>query len=161
MSTAIPTNLLKLIMLAEVPRSIYMDAPACDNPKDEKKRLDFLKLLRRTPAAEKAPVNSKTKSLHQLNAALWLRFPEVPAKPVGLFLVYRDQKGEFGVMVDEVKGAQSLMLSGNVTIEARGPIEYLYACCTGIEEGQRYVVDELYVQKVPAASATNAKGRSA
>ncbi len=161
MSTAIPTNLLKLIMLAEVPRSIYMDAPKCDNARDEKRRLDFLKMLRRAPAAEPASVTSKTKSVHQLNAALWLRFPEMPTKPVALFIVYRDQKGEFAVMVDEVKAAQSLMLSGNVTIEARGTIEYLYACCSGVAEGQRYVVDELYVQKVPAESAANEKGRTA
>ena len=162
MSATLPTKLLKLKILAEVPRSIYMEGPAAEDVKDEKKRLDFLKMLRRGPSEPAQVPPRKTKALHQLNAAVWMRFTDVPPQPVALVLVYRDQKGEFAVMVDEaqVGPSRSVMLSGNVTIEARGPIEYVRACCAGVEDGQRYVVDELYVQKVVDAQKAGAEPAS-
>src|SRR5690606_4119702 len=150
MSTAVPTKMFQFHVLAEVPRSVYMDAPVLDDPKYQKKRLDFLKLLRlKSSKSEEKSTGAGGRLRCTLNAAVWLRFNEAPSQPLSLILVYRDQKGEFAVTVDQAKAGPtgSLMLSGNVFVESRGDVEYIRACLVGLEPGQHYTVDELYVQK--------------
>lgn len=160
MSTAVPTKMFQFHILAEVPRSIYMDAPFLEQPKDEKKRLDFLKLLRRKPSKLEAQALQTNGKLNcTLNAAVWLRFNEAPSQELSLVLVYRDQKGEFAVTVDQAKAGPtgSLMLSGNVSLESRGNVEYVRACLVGLEPGQRFTVDELYVQKAKTQQAATGR----
>lgn len=157
MSTVVPAKLLQLHVLAEVPRSIYMDAPSLEDGKDQKKRLDFLKLLRlKTPPEKSSTATSNSRFHCALNAAVWLRFNEAPPQPLSLMLVFRDQKGEFAVKVDEAKAGPtgSLMLSGNVQLDARGSVEYIRACLVGLEEGQHFTIEELYVQKSKAEQDT-------
>jgi hypothetical protein len=164
MTTLLPANLFKLRQLAEVPRSVFAAAPTLDDARDEKKRLSFLGMLRRgptpkTPATAPRPLNAE----HTFNAAVWIRFADVPKQAISLVLVFKDQKGEFGVVVDEapVGASRSIMLSGNVTINVRGDIEYLRACCSGVDSNQRYVIDELYVQRVNTHDAKDSGLRRA
>ncbi|MCG8609357.1 MAG: hypothetical protein MI864_02380 [Pseudomonadales bacterium] len=155
MNEKIPTKLLKMKVLAQVPMSEYVDGPKCSDPLDEKKRSSFLQKLRlgqgkegnsKVAAAGKAPLKEMT-----FNAAMWLRLFEVEGQFVSFFLVYRDDSGEFAVLIDEARvdgEAPSVMLTNNVSLTVRGEVQYIKACCAGLREGQRYFVDELYVQKV-------------
>src|SRR5690606_3790510 len=160
MSTAVPTKMFQFHILAEVPRSIYMDAPVLEQPKDEKKRLDFLKLLRRKPSKPEAQALQTTgKHNCPLSAAVWLRFNEAPSQELSLVLVYRDQKGEYDVTGDRASAGPtgSLMQFGNVPMESRCNVEYVRACLVGLEPGQRFTVDELYVQKAKTQQSANGR----
>ncbi len=164
MSDVIPSKLVKLRVLAEVPRSEFCDAPQCANPADSASRLSFIKKLRMGSKKEtvSAPV-SKTIEKKTFNAAAWIRFVNTPTQPISFWLVYRDQRDEFAVMLDEAKlsAGSSTMLSGCVTIEAKGNIEYMRACCGGARDGELYSVEELYVQKERTESAASTSKRSA
>ncbi|OZG72543.1 hypothetical protein BTA51_15615 [Hahella sp. CCB-MM4] len=164
MSDIIPSKLVKLKVLAEVPRAEFCDAPKCDNPADTASRLSFIKKLRmgsKKPSAP-APV-SNTIEKKTFNAAAWIRFVNAPTQPISFWLVYRDQRDEFAVMLDEAKltAGSSTMLSGCVTIEAKGNIEYMKACCGGARDGELFSVEELYVQKERTESAATARKHTA
>ena len=157
MSTRIPIHLLKNVrVLADVPRSAYVHAPRCEDPLDEKKRRSFLRMLRRGPAEPAAtPPKRRGPGINQsLNAALWCRIFGSTGHPVSLALVCRDQKGDFGVIVDEASVAESgnLMLSGRVEFPTYGPIELMQACCVGVPADARLVIDELFVQPAQSQS---------
>ena len=165
MSDIMPNRLLKLKVLADVPRAEFCDAPRCENPRDQESRLSFIQKLRKgnkdapVKTSVRRPIERKT-----FNAAAWLRFKETPSQPISLWLVYRDERDEFAVMLDEAKliAGASTMLSGRVTIDTKGTVEYLRACCGGARTGEIYSVEELYVQReVPAAASNGGEVRSA
>ncbi len=157
MSDIMPNRLLKLKVLAEVPRVEFCDAPRLENPRDQASRRSFIQKLRKG-TKETTPKPQARRSLERktFNAAAWLRFNEAPSQPISLWLVYRDERDEFAVMLDEAKlsAGASTMLSGRVTIETRGRIEYLRACCGGARSGEIYTVEELYVQREMAVAAS-------
>jgi len=158
MSDIMPNRLLKLKVLAEVPRAKFCDAPQCENTRDETSRLSFIQKLRKgakvapTKPSVRRPIEQTT-----FNAAAWLRFKETPTQPISLWLVYRDERDEFAVMLDEARltAGASTMLSGRVIIETKGTVEYLRACCGGARANEFYSVEELYVQREPPSTASN------
>lgn len=153
MNEKIPTKLLKLKTLAEVPRAEYLSGPDPKDMLDTKKRHSFLSLLRKSKSAETpkpaASVSKKPVKL-ALNAAAWLRVPESQQQVVSLVICYKDTSGEFAVVVDEaeISSGFSLMLSGCVTFESQGTPEYIKACVAGLKQNQLAYVDELHVQKI-------------
>ncbi|MFE8070951.1 hypothetical protein QQM79_07810 [Marinobacteraceae bacterium S3BR75-40.1] len=157
MSAPIPKHLLKKIyVLAEVPRSTFSDAPHCGDATDTGKRHAFLKLLRKGAKDQQEPRNARnTPKEHVLNAAAWLQFSRPPEQPVALALLYRDQKGEFAVIVEEARASESgaLMLSGEVRFKTRGPVEFMQACCLGTDGQYLMKVEEVYVQQSPYAES--------
>lgn len=156
MSPVFPIHLFRVRTLAEVPRSIFSDAPQCEDPLDREKRRNFLAKLRRGKS-QIHPTQMPNQTFHyDFNAAVWMQFVQQPQKPISLALVYRDSRGEYGVIVDEagVSDRGAAMLSGNVTIESRGPIQSLPACCLGVEDSISFSVEELYVQRIDGSTLT-------
>lgn len=156
MTPVFPIHLFRMHLLAEVPRSVYSEAPQCQDALNPEKRRGFLARLRRGSTEDGQLPHPRETVRYELNAAVWLHFTEQPAKPVSLALVYGDSSGEYAVIVDEVSVSPSgsAMLSGNVTIESKGPIQSLKACCLGLTGSPSFSVDELYVQKTNAAETT-------
>ncbi|WP_097460716.1 hypothetical protein [Mangrovitalea sediminis] len=151
MSSALPLRLIKVRPVAEVPLSVYNERAQQQKAAPDHKRAGLLgRLLRQNETAQAQRNQSRQNTEHHFNAAAWLHFREPPLQPVSLVLTYRDQRGEFAVIVDEsVVGQEgSVMLSGSVSISARGDIEDLKVGCLGVENSQHFRVDELHVQRI-------------
>ena len=134
-------------MLAEIPRSEYMDAPVCANPTSESERSLFFKLLRSKNPAHKSKLKHQ-KQILKFNAVLWGRLSFPSDNLVGFFLSYKDAKGSYAVLVEEAKATESIMLTNKVEFEVYGEIEYLRACFSGLQKNQRILVDEIFVQRI-------------
>lgn len=147
----IPSHLLKLRVLAEVPRSEYLGLTQNLDFVDTEVRRGFLGLLRqRKTVSKQAPTLANKIQNVEFNAAVWLKFSCPPKQPVSLWLNYKDQDGCKSVLVDEqrLELATSIMLSSSVQFEVNGQLEYLKACCGGISDEEIFCVDELHVQRI-------------
>ena len=160
MSDVIPARLVKLKPLADVPRHEFTDRPSKAVANNKSPRTALARMLGISASEKgnsKRNLSSSKPQRRTFNAAVWLRFLDSPKQPVSMWLLYRDDKGEFAVMVDQAKvDSGSTMLSGCVTIPVHGQIEYMKACCSGLEPGKPYTVEELYVQR----HASNVKQQS-
>jgi len=149
--SAIPSKLIMLRTLKEVPRSEYSDLQTPKDFTDKKERLSFLKMLRQKPPAKASGTKGgrQAKKL-SFNAAVWLKFSSPAKNPVSLWLSYKDGKGENTILVDEQYLGQSTsaMLSGSVSINVSGNLEYLRACCGGVGVNESFSVDELHVRRL-------------
>ena len=158
---AMPSHLIKLRMLAEVPRSQYMGLTQEVDFVDTKARHGFLKLLRQSkPIINQKPTASKQVRTVEFNAAIWLNFSCPPKRPISFWLSYQDQGGRKSVLVDEqtLESATSAMLSGSVQLTVKGELEYLKACCGGVSDEEMFRVDELHVQQVSLSDRVSGSG---
>jgi len=149
--SAIPSKLIMLRTLANVPVSEYADIRPPINSLDTNERLSFLKRLRQKPSVSNSN-NTKLKHL-SFNAAVWLSFNQTMKKPVSLWLSYKDASGENTILVDEqcLNESTSAMLSGTVSFNVKGNLEYLRACCGGIAMEERFNLDEVHVRRQEAS----------
>lgn len=145
--SAIPSKLIMLRTLANVPVSEYADIRPPKNSLNTNERLSFLKRLRQKPGASN-PNYAKSKHL-SFNAAVWLSFNQTMQKPVSLWLSYKDATGENTILVDEqcLNESTSAMLSGTVSFNVKGNLEYLRACCGGVAMEERFNLDEVHVRR--------------
>lgn len=145
--SAIPSKLIMLRTLANVPVSEYADIRPPKNSLDTHERLSFLKRLRQKPNVKSNATNT-TKYL-SFNAAVWMSFSQTMHKPVSLCLCYKDAKGENTILVDEqcLNESKSAMLSGTVSFKVTGNLEYLRACCAGIAMEEQFSLDEIHVRR--------------
>jgi len=150
MNEKIPTKFLKLKALSEVPRSEYMSGPSPKDLRDAKKRKSFLSMLRKTPKVTNSISSSKVLKTLKFNVASWVKVPKSAKQLISLVVCYKDQTGEYAVVVDEdqISDGFSLMLTGCVTLSSKGIPEYIKVCIAGLKENQLAMVDDLYVQKV-------------
>ncbi len=151
MTRSVPSHLLKMRVLHEIPRHIYCsDMPDPVTMQDRNKRLSFLKFLRQTSHHTPARAQSLSKKDWMFNVALWLDFPTAPLKPVSLWLMCEDSKGQRAELIDEqlVGDATSLMLSGNVRIQSRGEIQALRIACAGLDDQDRFSVCEQHIKLI-------------
>lgn len=81
--------------------------------------------------------------------AMWLRFTSAPSgNPVSMWLQYEDADGLHQVLVDEVLlESAHLMLAGEVTFRVQGFMRGLVVGLAGCTKEDRYVIDELLVQR--------------
>jgi|GEM_PF-7044719 len=149
MNDKIPTRLLKLKKLADVPRSEYVGGPSPRELRDANKRKSFLRMLRKSPENTK-PVNSKIPTTLTFNAAAWVKVPKSAKQSISLVISYKDASGEYALIVDEdvISDGFSLMLTGCVTLKSKGIPEYIRASIAGLEDSQMAMVDDLFVQLV-------------
>lgn len=164
MSATIPTHLLKKIqVLAEVPHSVFSDAPRIENGSDPAKRHAFLKLLRKGPKqATETAGGKKAVKEHVFNAAAWLKLAQTASRPIALAIRYRDERGEFAVVIEEATASETgaLMLSGEARFNTTGLVESMQICCVGADANNIIKVEEVFVQ--PAVTENeNATRRSA
>ncbi len=145
--SAIPSKLIMLRTLANVPVSEYADIRPPKNSLDKNERLSFLKRLRQKPTVTSSQV-TKSKQL-SFNAAVWLSFNKSIKKPVSLWLSYKDASGENTILVDEqcLNESTSAMLSGSVSFQVKGNIEYLRACCGGIGMEEHFNIEDVHVRR--------------
>ncbi len=150
MSQLIPIKLIKTTLLSEIPRAEFMDVHTCLNPEDDQARLSFFRMLRKATADKPRASQLGAISPREFNAAAWLRFKSPPIGVVSLMLKFKDQEGEFALIVEEstVGKSGAVMLSGNVTIQVHGELEYLTVCCAGIKPENGLIVDEVHVKKI-------------
>ncbi len=145
--SAIPSKLIMLRTLVNVPVSEYADICPPKNALNVHERLSFFKRLRQKPStAQTKDVKSKQISF---NAAVWLSFNKVMNRPVSLWLSYKDASGENTILVDEqcITESKSAMLSGTISLNVKGHIEYLRACCGGVSMEEHFCVDEVCVKR--------------
>lgn len=146
--SAIPSKIIMLRTLANVPVSEYADIRPPENCTDTQTRLSFIKRLRQKPKAASKAKDNRHRTL-SFNAAVWMRFSKAMQKPVSLWLSYQDASGENTILVDEqyLNESSSAMLSGTVTFTVKGQIDYLRACCGGVAQNEGYSVDEIHVRR--------------
>lgn len=133
--------------LINVPVSEYSDIRPPNDASNEKERLSFFKRLRQKPSSPQQK-SLKPKQV-SFNAAVWLSFNHVVSKPISLWLNYKDASGESTILVDEqcLNDSKAAMLSGTVTFNVKGHIEYLRASCGGISMEESFSVDEVCVKR--------------
>lgn len=146
MADKIPAKFLKLRVLAEVPRTEFMDGPGCSDPMDEERRSLFFKLLR--TKQDHKPVAKDYKRKLKFNAALWARVTNPGDNIIGFMIEYKDFTGHFAVTVEETKATEAVMFANEVEFEVRGQIEYIKACCSGLTTSQKILIDELFIQRI-------------
>lgn len=146
--SAIPSKLIMLRTLANVPISEYADIRPPKDCSNTEERMNFLKRLRQKPKSQSQNREAKARTL-SFNAAVWMNFPKAMQKPVSLWLSYKDAKGENTILVDEqtMNDSRSAMLSGTVTFAVKGDIEYFRACCGGISNEERFSIEEIHVRR--------------
>ena len=117
---------------------------------DANERLSFFKRLRQKPSAPQIK-SIKSKKI-SFNAAVWISFNCVMNKPVSLWLSYKDASGENTILVDEqcMSESNSAMLSGTVSLDVKGHVEYLRACCGGVSMEEHISVDDVCVKRQEA-----------
>lgn len=145
--SSIPSKLVMLRALANVPVSEYSDIRPPNDATNANERLSFFKRLRQKPSApQQKAIKSKQISF---NTAVWLSFNRAIDKPVSVWLSYKDAVGENTILVDEqcLNGSTSAMFSGTVSFTAKGPIEYLRVCCGGISTDEYLCVDDACVKR--------------
>ncbi len=145
--SAIPSKLIMLRTLTNVPVSEYADIRPPTNSLDTNERLSFFKKLRQKPSAIKS--NAPASKYLSFNAAVWMSFNKTMQKPVSLWLSYKDSTGENTILVDEqcLNDATSAMLSGTVSFKVKGHLEYLRASCGGVAMEDHFSVDEVHVRR--------------
>ena len=149
--SAIPSKLIMLRTLVNVPVSEYSDIRPPKDALNEKERLSFFKRLRQKPSApQQKSIKHKQVSF---NAAVWISFNQVISKPVSLWLNYKDASGENTILVDEqcLNESKTAMLSGTVSFNVKGHIEYLRASCGGVSVEEGISVDEACVKRQEAS----------
>ncbi|GAA3916665.1 hypothetical protein [Litoribacillus peritrichatus] len=147
----VPTKLFKSTRtLVEFPLTTKL---VSTEPQTKSPTVRLLKALRSKPktnGANKAAMQRPKKQQGRFNTAVWLSFNQPPTAPIALILSYKDSKGEFSIVVDDVKpaGSSSLMLSGNVTLNYHGDLEYLKASCTGFNLADDFTIEDAHIKKI-------------
>ena len=97
----------------------------------------------------KSNISYRSLSAVTLNIAGWVSLPVEIRRPVSLLVVYRDNAGEHGMLVEEIeaRGASQILLSGVVDIRAVGPIRSIKLYCGGLDD-PRVGFQHMHVQKV-------------
>lgn len=144
--TFIPVNSIKKSFLMDVPPSTYS--------RSVKKRArpgasGIAKLFRSAQDEAKSSISYRSLSAVTLNIAGWVSLPIEIRRPVSLLVVYGDNAGEHGVLVEEIeaRGASQILLSGVVDIRAVGPIRSIKLYCGGLDD-PRVGFQHMHVQKV-------------
>ncbi len=152
-SAAMPTNLFKSAKdVVEYPLTTKLSQANHNNKLSNRVRLLNALRIKTKPKADLRVASRKlSKETCCFNTAVWLTFKTPPIAPVGLILSYKDSKGEFAVVVDDVKPSEglSVLLSGNTELNIHGELEYLKASCTGFSLGQDYIVEDAHIKKMP------------
>lgn len=157
MSQKIPAKLLKFDDLAQVPLS---QVPELATHRDQRTGGEpaarrFLNRLMNMKVESSSIPRKRGVTEVTFNAACWMRVFSQINSVVSFFIVYEDEDGEFAVLVDEAKiheGVPSVMLTNPVTIRFKGQVQSIRACVSGLSRNH-YLVDELFVQRVPDQSA--------
>ncbi len=145
-SAFIPVNSIKKSFLMDVPPSTYSRSvksrarPAASR---------IAKLFRSAQDEAKSNISYRSLSAVTLNIAGWVSLPVEIRRPVSLLVVYRDNAGEHGMLVEEIeaRGASQILLSGVVDIRAVGPIRSIKLYCGGLDD-PRVGFQHMHVQKV-------------
>ena len=144
--TFIPVNSIKKSFLMDVQPSAYSRSVK----KAQRRGASGIAKLFRS-AQDEASSNIRYRSLSAvtLNIAGWVSLPIEIRRPVSLIIVYTDNAGEHGVLVEEIeaRGASQIMLSGVVDIKAVGPIRGIKLYCGGLDD-PRVGFQHMHVQKV-------------
>lgn len=84
------------------------------------------------------------------NVSCWLRGRSANVADLSLVLRYRDAAGEQEVIVDRARVARDagVLLSGCVTVQAKGRIAEMTVWLLSAVDGCDVFVDELYVQRI-------------
>ncbi|MGI9295560.1 MAG: hypothetical protein ACR2PS_16395 [Pseudomonadales bacterium] len=130
-NTSIPLNSIKKSFLMKVPASSYSRVIRKVRQPSVGRIAKLLRPTQKTASTHKIYQNV---SNLKLNIAGWMLLPIEIRKPVSLILVYRDQLGEHGLLVDEMKarGASEVLMSGVVEIRATGAIQNIELYCGGV-----------------------------
>lgn len=146
---------IELTILSKVPLAEYSDLAIPDGRRSHRRQGFWSRLFGRNPRREFAALHPL---LVSFNAALWLRLLHPPTgKPFSLWLQYEDADGLHQVLVDEVMAESAqLMLAGEARFRVQGYLKDLSVALAGCSGGERYAIDELFVQR----KKTQPRGKS-
>ncbi len=144
--TFIPVNSIKKSFLMDVPPSTYSRSA---NKPLRPGANGIAKLFRSAQDEARSSIGYRSLSIVSLNIAGWVSLPIEIRRPVSLLLVYADNTGEHGVLIEEIeaRGASQVLLSGVVDIKAAGPIRSMKLYCGGLDD-PRVGCQHMHVQKV-------------
>jgi hypothetical protein len=156
MSAIFPARLLPKTHLAPVSRALY--AVEARPPVVEAKP-SLLTFLKPKPSAKLSALQGDTRrapSVLHFSIAAWLRLDKPIQGNLSLILVYRDDRGEFAVLMEEINATDQdvLMMSGEVEFPVTGVVNKIDLYLGG-HENIAVSVEQLYVKKLHADFQVN------
>lgn len=156
MSAIFPARLLPKTHLAPVSRALYAVEA---RPQVVASKPSLLTFMKSKPVAKHAALQAETRrapdTLH-FSVATWLRLLKPVSGRLSLLMVYRDDRGEFAALLEEVNATDqdTLMLSGEVEFPVTGAVQqidiYLGGSATVLVN-----VEQLYVKKLHSGLQAN------
>jgi hypothetical protein len=153
MSAIFPARLLPKTHLAPVSRALYAVEA---RPQVVESRPSLLTFLKPKPSTKLQTDNRKPPSVLHFSIAAWLRLEKPVQGNLSLIMVYRDDRGEFAVLMEEINATEQdvLMLSGEVEFPVTGVVHKIDLYLGGYEN-IAVSVEQLYVKKLHADFQVN------
>jgi hypothetical protein len=153
MSAIFPARLLPKTHLAPVSRALYAVE---SSPQVVESRPSLLTFLKPKPSTKLHADNRKPPSVLHFSIAAWLRLEKPVQGNLSLIMVYRDDRGEFAVLMEEINATEQdvLMLSGEVEFPVIGVVHKIDLYLGG-HENISVSVEQLYVKKLHADFQVN------
>lgn len=156
MSAIFPARLLPKTHLAPVSRALYA---AESRPQFEPQKPSLLTFMKNRPSSKLAVLQAETRKspdvLH-FSVAAWLRLQQPVQGRLSLIMVYRDDRGEFAALLEEMNAVDqdTLMMSGEAHIPVSGMVHQIDIYLGGFAN-VAVQIEQLYVKKLHADLQVN------
>jgi hypothetical protein len=151
MSAIFPARLLPKTHIAPVSRALYAVE---SRPKPIQSKPSLLTFMKNKPLNKTAELLSDTRNrpdrLH-FSVAAWLRLLKPVQGRISLIMVYRDDRGEFATLLEEINATDqdTLMMSGEVEFPVSGTVHQIDIFLGGYTN-LSVSIEQLYVKKLHA-----------
>ena len=156
MSAIFPARLLPKTHIAPVSRALYAVE---SRPQVMQSKPSLLTFLKNKPLIKNSDLQADTRkrpdTLH-FSVAAWLRLLKPVQGRLSLIMVYRDDRGEFAALLEEINATDqdTLMLSGEVEFPVAGTVHQVDIYLGG-HMNLAVSIEQLYVKKLHAELQLN------
>jgi hypothetical protein len=155
-SAIFPARLLPKTHLAPVSRALYVVESRLQPVNTRTSLLTFMKSKSVTKSGALDTEPRKSPDTLHFSVAAWLRLVKPLKGRLSLIMVYRDDRGEFAALLEEMNATDqdNLMMSGEVEFPVSGRVHQLDIYLGGYADID-VQVEQLYVKKLHADAQVN------
>ena len=152
MPAIFPARLLPKTFLAAVSKELYVIESQARSIK-EQRQSSLLTFLSKPPASSQNHIKHE---ILRFSVATWLDVLAPIVGNVSLVLVYRDGRGEFAALIEEITATDQthLMLSGEIEFAIVGALEYVDVYLGGSDD-YRVEIEQLCIKRPLVTASVN------